>query len=423
LRFRRLRPQRLAALLCLAACPAAFGEGVEVEHVLGPASFRATDGRAIHYFGLSLPTTLEDADRQELKSKLSQQHGGLLLGKAVTIVPRNHGNQADKPVQAFVFHGDKLLNIEVLRLGLAVLDASAAGKLGAHEDQFLEAQLEAGKEGRGIWREQQLRGLLVGSRRSQRVHQPFCPWSYRIGAKNRALFQDAEAARSAGMAACGVCFAGQEFPQDRAEPPGGSPTRAPWATLAIVACVLGVLALFLARTVRARLFLKALKRMRDARRTLAESAAQQAVSRRRPPVRPDCDLSALLARCHPRWRRYLAPRSILWHSEAPAAGVVAAVPEADVKRLLAAVLVHLRDRLPADAAVHSRLSTSPQGVVLAFSVSVPRAAFGGVVPPPETVVAWSGLLPKETGSIEVFREPGSDGSPHPLLTVRLPREA
>jgi hypothetical protein len=183
-----------------------------------------------------------------------------------------------------------------------------------------------------------------------------------------------------------------------------------------------VLAGLLARTARAKLFLRALKRMRDNHQALLDAAAPPPASTHRPPARRACDLLGLLARYHLRWKRYLAGRSILWYSESPPDGAIAVIPEADIKRLLTSVLVHLRDRLPKEAAIHSRLSTSPDTVVLAFSVSVPSGTFGEVVPPEAAIRAWSATLPKEPASIEVFAEPGKDGHPHPLLAIVLPKE-
>lgn len=406
--------------MLLVSASLATGEQVQVAEVLGPLTFRTTDGRTVRYLGLFLPAWLEAPEHLEMRALLTRAHRELLPGRPVQLLSRADPGNGPVPVEAFVLDGDTVLNVTALRRGLGAVEPRALGQLGSYEEAFLETQQEAGVGRRGIWAAGSQGWPLVASRRSQKVHRPFCAWAYRISARNRASYPSLADARAAGMRPCLVCLADQDR---SAAPASGLGRGLSWPIAVAVLCVLALLSILLFGPARPPALLRAIRRLRRRHEEPEEEPLRPAASRRRAPSRKDCDLPAVVMELNRRWSRYLDGRGLTWSLAGDPGEATVAVPDAAVKQVLTSVLVHFRDTLPAGSSFSSRLSSSDGAVTLTFSADTPPDGLARVAPSAAALEAWRAFLPAGPASIEVPPAPESVTSPAPIVTLVLPMDS
>jgi len=410
--------QALLSLPLLVSASLAAAEQVQVAEILGPLTFRTTDGRTVKYLGLSLPQWLQGPEHTEIRGQLALAHRELLWGRPVQLLSRTDPGEEPLPAKAFVLDGDEVVNVAALRRGLGAVEPRALSRLGAYKEAFLEAQQEAGEGRLGIWAGGGQHWPLVASRRSQKVHQPFCTWTYRISARTRASFPGLADARAAGMRPCMVCLSDQNRPD--APSASGLGRGILWSIALAVLCVLVLLSVLLLSPARSPALRRAIARLRCQHESLEEELFRPASSWRRAPTLKNCDLSAAVTELNKRWSRYLDSRHLVWALAPPPAEATVAVPDAEVKQVLTSVLVYFRNVLPSGSSLSSRLSSSDGAARLTFSVGAPSDELAGSTPSAEMLNAWRSTL--SAGSVSVEAEPAPDSgiAQAPVLTVVLP---
>ena len=134
--------------------PAVLSAGLsEVERVVDGDTFKMVNGARVRLQGLDTPETVKKDHPVEPWGPEASAYTKRFIEEA------NHQVQLefDKERQdrfgrflAFVWHGERMLNAELLRQGLARAKPGYVGNA-ARRRQLLEAQDEAKRAGRGIW--------------------------------------------------------------------------------------------------------------------------------------------------------------------------------------------------------------------------------------------------------------------------------
>jgi micrococcal nuclease len=147
--FALMMPVVLA--LSLAACgptptspPPLDGETVLVKHVIDGDTVELDDGSHVRYIGINTPER-----NQPFFEQAREANRNLVAGQTVTLVLDSQTTDQYGRILAYIWSGDKLVNLELVRLGYA--NAYTAPPNVRYSNEIAAAEQEAREAGLGLW--------------------------------------------------------------------------------------------------------------------------------------------------------------------------------------------------------------------------------------------------------------------------------
>ena len=166
-----------------------------------------TDGRKVRYIGIDAPEIDHENQKAqpygyEARSFNRQQ----VVGQKIRMEFDKERQDRYGRWLAYIFLvDDSLLNAQLLQYGYAYYLYRKPNLKYAR--RLLEAQQEAIKSKKGIWRLwNEEKGLYIGNRKSRRFHLPTCPFARKISKQNRVNFRMKWDAFWAGYAPAKKCI-------------------------------------------------------------------------------------------------------------------------------------------------------------------------------------------------------------------------
>ncbi|MGB7062814.1 MAG: thermonuclease family protein, partial [Candidatus Zixiibacteriota bacterium] len=133
----------------------------------------------------------------------------LVNGKIVRLETDIQVRDRYRRVLAYVWVDSIFVNAELVKQGYAQVSTYPPNV--RYEKLFLKLQAEAREAGRGLWAEDSSTGAVeeevsfVGSKKSDKFHNPGCTWAKKIKPQNLVFFSSVEEAVEAGYIPCKVC--------------------------------------------------------------------------------------------------------------------------------------------------------------------------------------------------------------------------
>lgn len=167
------------------------------------------DGERVRYIGIDTPETKHPYKPVEPFGKEAAAfNDSLVNGKTVRLETDIQVRDKYRRILAYVWVDTIFVNAELVRQGYAQVATYPPNV--KYQDLFLELQAEAREAGRGLWSDslkeaQKEEVYFVGSKKSNKFHDPDCRYAKRIKAKNLIVFASVDEAREAGYVPCKVC--------------------------------------------------------------------------------------------------------------------------------------------------------------------------------------------------------------------------
>jgi micrococcal nuclease len=193
----------LAASAVFVTCgddPLRHLETAKVVAVRDGDTIELSDGRAVRYIGIDTPEIGEyQADTA------TAFNAALVLGKIVKLEYGRDRLDRYGRTLAFVFVGRRMVNMELLKAGLAWCYFFEGNY--KYADQMVLALQSAMQQHRGLWSvaATETDTAYVGSFRSFRFHRTDCPSVDKIKEDNLVFFPARDSAIYSGFAPCGYC--------------------------------------------------------------------------------------------------------------------------------------------------------------------------------------------------------------------------
>lgn len=178
---------------------------VKVEQVLGGEMVLLDNGERLRYIGIEVPKDLGYTVVREATAFNKYLVEGKVVGLELDV---QHTDRAGN-ILGYVFIGDVFVNEELAKLGYA--KARREGQNIKYEDRLLEAQNEARKDQRGLWKElspeeeeSEDKGFIA-SKKSRFYHRRSCPDARNIPEAELLSFESRQAAIDSGRVGCNTC--------------------------------------------------------------------------------------------------------------------------------------------------------------------------------------------------------------------------
>lgn len=184
------------------------GQWIKVRWIDDGDTMVLVDGRRVRYIGINAPEIDHpkyDQKAEPFGYEALQFNKSLVFRKQIRLeFDKEKLDQYDR-LLAYVFLPNGIfVNLELIRNGYAFYLARKPND--RYDRQFLNAQREAMRAGKGMWRHWQEAGEgYIGNRRSKRFHLNRCPFGQKISRKNRVYFSKRWDAFWAGYAPAKRC--------------------------------------------------------------------------------------------------------------------------------------------------------------------------------------------------------------------------
>jgi micrococcal nuclease len=179
----------------------------------------------VRYIGVDTPETVHPSKPVQYCGKeASAFNKELVEGKQVGLVFDVEKRDKYGRLLAYVYIDDLFINAELIKRGLAVVSTYPPNV--AHVDEYTALQTQARENGLGVWADGTCEDVgqgstavekdepvtvadsncaYVGSKKSDKYHDPECKWAKKIKPSNLVCFKSRDEAVKAGYVPCGVC--------------------------------------------------------------------------------------------------------------------------------------------------------------------------------------------------------------------------
>jgi micrococcal nuclease len=166
-----------------------------------------SNGKRLRYLGINAPEIDHDNQRAQPFGYSSRSYNkDRVLNRKIRLEFDQERHDRYGRLLAYLYLPDgTFLNRELLQNGYAYFLFKKPNL--KYNQQLLEAQREAMKAGRGIWKNwSEQKARYIGNRNSRRFHLDSCTSAGKIKRKNKTLFTTKWAAFKAGYAPAGGCI-------------------------------------------------------------------------------------------------------------------------------------------------------------------------------------------------------------------------
>jgi endonuclease YncB( thermonuclease family) len=166
----------------------------------------------LRYIGINCPEAGSGSvNDSELANRATDKNRELVLGKTVELEKDVSETDRYDRLLRYVYVDGVMVNTELVRLGLARSVSYPPDT--RHQGLLSSAQAEAKAARLGIWAMQAseaapptaAKGIYVGSKKSNKYHDPACKWGGQIASYNEIWFSSSEDARAKGYIPCKGC--------------------------------------------------------------------------------------------------------------------------------------------------------------------------------------------------------------------------
>jgi micrococcal nuclease len=207
----------ITAMVLIAVSAYAVDERTaKVKQVYDGDTILLSNGEEVRYIGIDAPETHHPRKPVEKFGDVAANFNKELVGgKEVRLEFGGQVKDRYKRTLAYVYVGDKFVNLEMLKAGLAIAYGNDPNN--EHSDSFLNAEKEARTAKMGIWglplakpekeyivtRKKEPRAGELNPRRV--FHRPDCEHAARISPKNRVALKTYDQALDEGYRPCNTC--------------------------------------------------------------------------------------------------------------------------------------------------------------------------------------------------------------------------
>ena len=185
----------------------------KVARVIDGDTIELENGERVRYIGIDTPETKHpDKPIEPFGKEAAAFNDSLVNGKIVRLETDVQVRDKYHRILAYVWVDSVFVNAELVKAGYAQVSTYPPNV--KYQELFLRLQTEAREAGRGLWSkdisdESDKEGAyFVGSKWSDKFHNPYCTWAQKIKPEDRVIFLSVKDAEHAGYVPCKLCKPG-----------------------------------------------------------------------------------------------------------------------------------------------------------------------------------------------------------------------